>query len=379
MLIFDLQWLLFGVWMVLIVFALLTVWITRLSKQQRGDWFRVQEIQSALENAPLGMMVLSDLDACSYANLYARRLLGLERPPCPLPDADWVHLLNEDQIAVRKEKASAGRYRSVPLGKEQFAHWWVTTWREQDVVIVLDATGPHQAEQAARFLISDLSHELRTPLATLLTHVEILQLPQISEELRQQSIQIIQSESKHMARLLGDLLELGRLETSAETIYRIIDLRQLLDQVLAQMSPPAQERQMTLSLQADTPLPYAAGDPDQIRRVFVNLLDNAVKYCRPGDQVKISLRCDPEQGGIVCAVCDTGPGIPDEHLPHITRRFYRAAPEEVEGSGLGLAIVKTILRRYQSQLEIESHTSGQETGTCFRFVLPAWPDTEVTP
>jgi two-component system phosphate regulon sensor histidine kinase PhoR len=377
MLILDLRWLLFGLWLVLIAVVSLTIWLIRLSGQRRKAFPGMREMESVLESAPLGMMVLENLHTCSYANPYAQRLLGLERPPCHLPDADWVRFLNEDQMAARKEMTPAGRYRGAPLNAEQFVHWWVTTWGKQDVVFVLDATSPHQAEQAAHFLISDLSHELRTPLATLLTHIEILKLPQISEEVRQQSIRLMQFESKRMARLVHDLLELGHLETSVETARRMVDLRQLLEQVLAQIAPQAQERQIDLSLQTDTPLPYAAGDTDQIRRVFLNLLDNAVKYCRPGDQVKVSLRRDSERMGIACAVCDTGPGIPGEHLAHITRRFYRATSEEIEGSGLGLAVVEAILRRHQSQLEIESHTSGQETGTCFRFVLPAWPEAEV--
>lgn len=96
-----------------------------------------------------------------------------------------------------------------------------------------------------------------------------------------------------------------------------------------------------------------------------------IKYSRPGDRVIVSLGQADE--GITCSVCDTGPGIPAEHLPHVTRRFYRAAPQEIEGSGLGLALVEEILRRHQSRMEIESCTEGEETGTQVRFVLPVLP------
>ena len=103
-------------------------------------------------------------------------------------------------------------------------------------------------------------------------------------------------------------------------------------------------------------------------QVFLNPLDNVCKYSRPGDRVEVTLRRGRE--GIACAVYDTGPGIPAEHLPHITRRFYRADRRGMEGSGLGLALVKEILRRHQSRLEIESRAGGEETGTCARFILP---------
>jgi two-component system phosphate regulon sensor histidine kinase PhoR len=99
------------------------------------------------------------------------------------------------------------------------------------------------------------------------------------------------------------------------------------------------------------------------------LLDNAVKYLRTGDRVTVTLRRQLDRHVILCEVHDTGPGIPAEHLPLVTRRFYRVASEEIGGSGLGLAVVKEILRRHHSELEISSRTEGAETGTTIRFVL----------
>ncbi len=119
-------------------------------------------------------------------------------------------------------------------------------------------------------------------------------------------------------------------------------------------------------------LPLIVGDPDRLMQVLINLLDNVVKYCRPGDQAVVSLQSSAE--GVEFAVRDTGPGIPARHLPHLTRRFYRAAPQEIEGSGLGLALVEEIIRRHGGRLEITSCTEGDETGMCVRFILPALPE-----
>jgi len=254
--------------------------------------------------------------------------------------------------------------------------WWVIpgvdlstgSGQRLTAVFLLDVTTQQRAERAARSLISDLSHELRTPIATILTHLEVLSLPNISEEIGQQSLRLLKEESRRMARLVNDMLEFGRLETSAEIESRPVDLLALVEEAIDQIVPQAEEREIALSLEADTPLPLVVGDADQLRRVFLNLLDNAVKFSRPGDRVIVPLR-QGEQG-IECAVCDSGPGIPPEHLPHVTRRFYRVEPEKTEGSGLGLALVEEILRRHQSHLEIESRTEGEETGTCVRFVLP---------
>lgn len=375
MLLLDLRWLFFGFLLLLIAAMALAIWLDRSLRQRRQDKALpgISDMQPVLERAPFGLLVLEDLRVCRYANPYARRLLGLERPHDRLPDADWVHLLDEDRVMARREMAVTGRYRSVALHGEQFVQWWVTPWGRVDMIFLFDTSASQRAEQAARFLISDLSHELRTPLATLLTHLEVLRLPQIPPETHQQSIQLMQLEAKRMARLLHDLLEIGRLETSAEIERRPVNLSALVEEAMAQVAPQAEDRQIALSLQADTPLPLVVGDADRLKQVFLNLLDNAVRYCRPGDRVMISLQQDALGEGIACAVCDTGPGIPAEHLPHVTRRFYRVASGEVEGSGLGLTLVEEILRRHGSRLEIESRSEGEETGTCVRFVLPALP------
>lgn len=376
MLVVDLRWLLFGLLLLLIVAVASAVGLDRwrFRRQRTRVLFNAEGLRPVWEVAPLGLLVLDDTGACRYANPYARRLLGLETASAPLPDAGWGHLLDMDRLAARSEVVPVGRYRTVVLDEGRFVQWWLTPWQDWTLVFLLDMTTPHRVEQAARFLLSDLSHELRTPLATLLTHLEVLRLPHIPEETRQQSIYLMQVEARRMARLVHDMLELGRLETSAELERRPVDLVAVVEAALAQVRPQAEARQMALSLQADTPLPLVVGDADRLKQVFLNLLDNAVKYSRPGDRVIVSLQPTPAGDGVACAVCDTGPGIPAEHLPHVTRRFYRAVPDEVEGSGLGLAIVTEILRRHQSRLDMESRSEGAETGTCARFVLPVLPE-----
>lgn len=376
MLLLDLQWLLFGFLLVLVTAVAVTIWLDRRWRGQRVAEMLsgVEGMRPVLERAPFGVLVLEGLRTCCYANPYACRLLELA-PPCRLPDTAWVHALNEDRVVARLEATIEGRYRSVTLPTDQVARWWVTPWGDRDFVFLLDVSTQQQAEQAARFLLSDLSHELRTPLATILTHLEVLCLPEISEEIGQQSLRLLKEEAQRMARLVNDMLELGRLETTVELERRPVDLLALVEEVVAQVISQAEERDIELSLETDTPLPPVLGDPDRLRQVFLNLLNNAITYSRPSDRVMVSLQRERE--GIACAVRDTGPGIPAEHLPYATRRFYRAAPEEVAGSGLGLALVSGILHRHQSRLEFESRAEGAETGTCVRFVLPVLQEEEV--
>lgn len=381
MLVFDLQWLLFALGVGIFVAIGLGLWFERwLRRRRNGSGLPIDlELQAVLDRAPLGLLILVELRRCRYANPYARRLLGLDASSCRLPDADWVHLLDEDRVAAHKEMAATGRYRSISLGADRAVRWWVTASRDIDLVFLLDTTASQRSEDAARFLLSDLSHELRTPLATLLTHLQVLRLPHIPDSTRDQSIQLMQQEANRMTRLVHNLLELGRLETGTDVERRPVELRSLTEGVIAQVRSQAEERQIGLTLEADTPLPFAIGDADRLRQVLINLLDNACKYSRPGDRITVSLKHDPLRGDLVCEIRDTGPGIPAEHLPHLTERFYRAASEQVGGSGLGLALAQEILRHHQSRLEISSRCEGTETGTTVRFTLPALLELEPIP
>ncbi len=372
MLVLDLRWLLFYLLLSLTSAVLLSVWMDRRRRKRESPLLNQEGIRSVLDQAPFGWLILDSPDTYRCANPYARRLLGLTASFGPLPEEEWAFLIDDDRALVRREAPSVGRYRSVTLPSDKIAHWWITPCGDVDFVFLLDITVQRHAEEAARYLLSGMSHELRTPLGAILAHLEILLFPAVSAEIKEQSLRLMKAEVKRMARLVNLMLELGRLETSAEMEHLPVDILALVEQVLAYTAPQADEQGITLSIQADTPLPPVVGDADLLMQVFFNLLDNVLKHCRPGDQAEVSLR--QVKDGIECTVRDTGPGIPVEHLPHVTRRFYRAAHEEIEGSGLGLALVEEILRRHGSHLEIESDSEGEETGTSVRFVLPILPE-----
>lgn len=330
------------------------------------------EVGAAFETAPFGLLVLEGAQVLHF-NAEAQRLLRLPAHSVTLPDAEWFPLLMEDcalaraEALAQHESAPGGRYRTVTFVSGQTVRWWIVPWGARDGVFVFDITPQQRVEQAGRALLNDLAHELRTPVATILTHLEVMGLTDVGEDVHQQSLALSKDEAQRMARLINDMLELGRLETAPEFALRSVELLPLVEEVIFQTLPQAQSKHMALSLEASPPLPLVLGHADRLRQVFLNLLDNAFKYAREGDRVVISLT--RTEGGIACAVCDTGPGIPPEHLPYVTRRFYRGASRQEPGSGLGLALVTEILRRHNTQLELESRVSG-ETGTCVHFLLP---------
>lgn len=362
---FDLQPLLFGLIVLLALVAGGTVWLDRRRRGRRHPGFDLS--LPALNEAPFAVFWLTETGAIPFANPAAQRLLGLTAATGTLPEAEWADRLLADADAARHDPAIAGRYRIVPLPPNRLLRWCAGAGGK--LIFLFDATEQQRAEQAARQLFNDLSHELRTPLATILTHVEVQGLANLPEVTRQESLGLLREEAQRAARLVNGMLELGRLETGGELTSRPVDLLAVAEAAVQQMMPQAEARAMHLSLEAGTPLPATAGDADQLLRVFLNLLDNAVKFSRPGDKVTLALRREPP--GVRCAVCDTGPGIAAQHLPFVTRRFYRAHAPEQAGSGLGLALVAEILRRHDSTLYIESRTQGDATGTCVSFVLRA--------
>jgi two-component system phosphate regulon sensor histidine kinase PhoR len=382
MLVLDLRWILFGILVLGLAVASLVAWLARGSRPGRRTALPFPtEARAVFERAPFGLVFLGDPETCRYANPYAQRLFGLAASSGPLPPAAWMDALRQDCIAAQGKERPTGRYRSIALEEGRFVHWWVTLWDRDGrapptyVVFALDATAQQRAEQSVRDLFSDLSHELRTPIATILTHLEVLRLPDLSDAVRAQSLNLMQVEAKRMSRMASALLELSWLEVSGSVERRPVDLLPLVQEIVTQMTPQAQARGIELALESDAPLELVIGDGGRLKQVYLNLLDNAIRYIRPGDRIVVSLR--QNRGSVACAVCDDGPGIPSQHLPHVTRRFYRGVPEGGGGSGLGLALAKEILAHHQSQLQIESRTEGDETGTCVRFALPILPGEEV--
>lgn len=371
MLVLPLRELLLALLLTLVAVILTALWLDRRRAERRAaETFVDAALHAVLEHAPFGWVVLASAERYVYANEYARRLLELKAPSGSIPAVEWGFLLDDDRADVRRGRALEGRYRVLRLPSGRVVRWWLMSGRRWDYLFLLDVTAQYEAEEARTQLFAGLSHELRTPVAAILAHLEILSLPDIPAETKAQSLQLLRAEARRLARMIHLMLELGRLETSPEIDRHPINLVDLAEQAILSLTAQAEKQNIRFSLEADSPLPTVWGDPDRLMQVFLNLLDNVLKHCRPGDRATIILR--RTEGGVLCAVQDTGPGIPAEHLPHLTRRFYRAAKQEVEGSGLGLALVEEILRRHGSRLEISSRTEG-ETGTCVQFILPLKP------
>jgi len=339
-----------------------------------GRWSARESARRAflqMDRASLGFLRVRPDGRYTAASPLARQWLGLPAASGLLPDAEWRPFLEEDVRAAQAR--GVGRSRFLVLAGGQALRWWVVPMEDAFWVLVADAGESHRGLEKLRRLLTGLAHELRTPLATMLTHLEVLKLPAIAPEIRSQSMRILEEETRRMLRMVHSVLELGRLIIGEPLIVHPLSIVAVAEAAIAEKLPEALARQQSLSLEVGEEVPLVQGDADRLKQVFLNLLDNAIRYSRPGDRILVSLRSVP--GGVRCEVSDTGPGIPAEHLPYVTEPFYRGEAPGGPGAGLGLAIVAEILRQHGSSLEIESRVEG-ETGTRIRFTLPAWRGSE---
>jgi signal transduction histidine kinase len=226
-----------------------------------------------------------------------------------------------------------------------------------------------QAFSRQRQFVADASHELRTPVAVIRNKagVALLEPPRLDETVT--ALQEIRTETERLTFLLTDLLTLARGDEGRARFGReVVQLDRLVETVAATTEVLADERRIQLALQIPHPV-TVVGDEARLIQVVMNLLDNAIRYTKPGGRVWVSVEQTDDSARLI--VRDTGSGIAPEHLPHIFERFYRADPTRRRtggsSSGLGLSIVEWIARTHGGSVEVESQV-GQ--GSCFTVTLP---------
>ncbi|EKF57790.1 histidine kinase [Agrobacterium albertimagni AOL15] len=206
--------------------------------------------------------------------------------------------------------------------------------------------------------VANASHELRTPLASLRGFIETMQGPARDDaKAKDRFLAIMLDQANRMSRLVDDLLSLSRLELKAHVAPdQSVELAPILGHVRDSLAPLAAELGVEIRLDLPEEKIEVLGERDELVQVFENLIENACKYGQDGEVVEVALRRDPG-GATEVSVRDHGPGIPAEHVPRLTERFYRVNVEDSrskKGTGLGLAIVKHILTRHRARLIVRS-------------------------
>lgn len=235
------------------------------------------------------------------------------------------------------------------------------------VLIFRDISEARRIDRMRTDFVANASHELRTPLASLRGFIETLLGPARNDpKAHERFLTIMLEQVTRMSRLVDDLMSLSRLELKARlTPEEEVDLVPLIGSVCDALAPLAADVDVVIHQELPDHPVIVAGNRDELTQVFENLIENACKYGQEGKTVEVMLEEDGPEG-VEVSVTDQGPGIPEDHVPRLTERFYRVNVESSrtkKGTGLGLAIVKHILTRHRARLIIRSEIGKGSTFT----------------
>jgi len=231
-----------------------------------------------------------------------------------------------------------------------------------------------RGEKMKNEFISSVSHELRTPLTAITGWSETMQETDDPEILKK-GLQVISRESTRLSGIVEELLDFSRLQSGNFELKTVqMDLLAELEETVLLFRERAARENLTVDYIENIHLPAIVGDPARLKQVFINIMDNAIKYSNPGGVIHVEARLI---GSIIkIIISDNGIGISPEALPHVKERFFRANATR-PGSGIGLALADEIVHRHGGTLDIRSE-EGIGTTVTIRLPVPKPPSAEVT-
>lgn len=325
----------------------------------------LREFRDSTGAMPDGVVVLNRLGEIRWFNRAAARLLDLRVPQ----DVGQriVNLIRHPDFIRYVKRGEYEEAVEIPseLGGDPRLTLQIVPYAEsQQLLLVRDVTRLHRLEKVRREFVANASHELRTPLTVIAGYLDALNAEAGLPADWQAPLREMQQQSRRMSAIVKDLLELSRLETEVgEAPYQKVDVGGMLSRIRSEVLALGQgPSDVIMRVSADIQL---LGAEHELYSAFANLIFNAMKYTPPDGQVTVSWQM--EDKGAYFSVQDTGVGIPAEHLPRLTERFYRADPSRSRdsgGTGLGLSIVKHALQHHAARLEITSVPGKGSTFTC---------------
>ena len=330
-------------------------------KVREGVQLSPAGMRDVIEHLGVGMAIL-DGNRIIVANNEAREALG-------------SHVVGQDaRVAFRHPAAvdllnrTTGGSTTIQGLTGQKTSWQITRQPLDDrfsLIELINRTSEIDISRAHTDFVANASHELRTPLASIIGYVETLidERATIEPEQSARFHTTVLREAKRLQTLVADLMSLSQIEAEKHDQPREeLDLVALARRAAHDGAGPSNDRLRFTGQSA--PL-VVRGDSKQLEQLVRNLIENALKYGREGTEVSVDLENDG-RGMAVLEVRDHGDGIPSEHIPHLTRRFYRVDPgrsKATGGTGLGLAIVKHIVERHRGRLDIASRVGDGSTIT----------------
>jgi len=333
-------------------------------------------LKTVLEGMVEGVIALNSEQQVVLANRAAGRLLKFDpieaegRPLLELVRNRAMH----DAIATaadggtRRIEVMVGDDENLVIGIHSTLLTAESTM--QYIVVLEDVTELRRLETLRQDFVANASHELKTPLASIKAYSETLLNGAIHDDTNNRRfLERIDEQAERLHELILDLLSIAKIE-SGEQAFEIteVNLAAVGRNCVAEQQPLADAREVTLRLEAASDSIPVQADPEGLRQIFSNLIDNAAKYTPPGGSITVT--CRTTETDAVIEVRDTGIGISSEHLPRLFERFYRvdkARSRELGGTGLGLSIVKHMALSFGGRVEVDSVA---DEGSVFTIVLP---------
>lgn len=229
----------------------------------------------------------------------------------------------------------------------------------QDITVLMDKE--RESERTKNELITNIAHDLRTPLTSIIGYLELLSLKKdLPDEQRGQYIDIAYAKAKKLETLIEDLFGFTKL-TYGKIAMKVekIDVVKLLSQMMDEFYPTFNESGLEYNLSSNTPSAVISADGTLIARLFDNLINNAIKYGKDGKRIDVKINSNPDT--VTVSVINYGHVIPEDEIPHLFEKFYRAEKsrnKNTGGTGLGLAITKSIVDMHDGQIHVESDLKG---------------------
>ena len=229
------------------------------------------------------------------------------------------------------------------------------------------------SDKARRQLLADVSHELMTPLTAIRGYIETLSMPNLPLDppTRERYLDVVSQETYKLEAIIGDLLDVARLEGGAEKVNAVpVSVEELFRRIVDRHQPTIQQNRIRVTVDIAPDAEEVIADAQRLEQALQNLASNAIRHMPDGGALTLAAQREGDRVRIL--VEDSGPGISPEHLPHVFDRFYKADASRAgtripSGSGLGLSIVQTIVRRHGGEVRASNRAEG---GAVFEILLP---------
>jgi PAS domain S-box-containing protein len=343
-------------------------WLKRETGRMTGGLNRrLTELEAILKQVDDGVIVLDKELRVMMINQAVRKAFALENDEVlGLPVAEVLH--DEEMLQVFRDTNADGSHLEVQGKDGRVFNMRVTRIPDVGTVASMhDISYLKELDQLKGDFVNTVSHDLRSPLTAILGYVELIERAGEVNEQQAEFIRRVKSSVASTTDLIGDLLNLGRVEVGTLDDVDSVQLQDLVTEVIEALMARVEDKRQTLRMAAKGKIPAVRGSRTQLKQAIDNLIGNAIKFTPEGGEIRVMLRREDMQ--VILHVADNGPGIPPEEQARVFEKFYRASntQERVAGTGLGLAIVKRVIDNHRGRIWVDSKVAE---GSIFTVVLP---------